>query len=310
MATIVSLPSSSSTPPPPPLKNLSSSSSYTSSLLPPPSLTCPITQDLFQNPVLAVDGHTYEKMSLRRWLRNRERFTSPVTNEIIDVSPETMSMLENRAVKTLCDEHRDKMDGMVAGLCAVAFVREEWTRGENDGTAEFHRLMPLFLSGGATGSGRCEDGNGILFNLIAAGTVHPPMLRKVLDATSGRAALAGGVVSSTLNEKVYDTDGVEMDPRETYSCAVLCRSNGYQDLGGWAREWRELADVIENKVETMREAEDRRVEAQRGENEFSNIPPPMGGVEAGEEEELTKRKQLQVIVRILTVFVLVFFFVA
>jgi hypothetical protein len=309
---------------------------------------------LFQNPVLAVDGHTYEKMSLRRWLRNRERFTSPVTNEIIDVSPETMSMLENRAVKTLCDEHRDKMDGMVAGLCAVAFVREEWTRGENDGTAEFHRLMPLFLSGGATGSGRCEDGNGILFNLIAAGTVHPPMLRKVLDATSGRAALAGGVVSSTLNEKVYDTDGVEMDPRETYSCAVLCRSNGYQDLGGWAREWRELADVIENKVETMREAEDRRVEAQRGENEvrsrrqqemrregraagaggggaggeggglmaglgyfpslvalqFSNIPPPMGGVEAGEEEELTKRKQLQVIVRILTVFVLVFFFVA
>ena len=41
-------------------------------------LTCPISQQLFRHPVIASDGHTYEKQSIKQWLQRSS--TSPVTN--------------------------------------------------------------------------------------------------------------------------------------------------------------------------------------------------------------------------------------
>ena len=43
--------------------------------------TCPITYDLPINPVIAQDGHIYEKEAIERWFSISQR--SPVTNEII-----------------------------------------------------------------------------------------------------------------------------------------------------------------------------------------------------------------------------------
>ena len=43
--------------------------------------TCPITYDLPTNPVLAQDGHVYEKDAIERWFSTSHR--SPVTNENI-----------------------------------------------------------------------------------------------------------------------------------------------------------------------------------------------------------------------------------
>lgn len=40
--------------------------------------TCPITQQLFDKPVLACDGHFYEKSAIKEWLRKHD--TSPLTN--------------------------------------------------------------------------------------------------------------------------------------------------------------------------------------------------------------------------------------
>ena len=44
-----------------------------------PSLICPITHELFRDPVVARDGQTYEREAIEHWLR--EHNTSPVTNE-------------------------------------------------------------------------------------------------------------------------------------------------------------------------------------------------------------------------------------
>jgi hypothetical protein len=41
-------------------------------------ITCPITQDILEEPVILSDGHTYEKESIMRWLQNHS--TSPMTN--------------------------------------------------------------------------------------------------------------------------------------------------------------------------------------------------------------------------------------
>lgn len=40
---------------------------------------CPITYELFREPVVAWDGHTYEKSAIEKWLLNRD--TSPRTGE-------------------------------------------------------------------------------------------------------------------------------------------------------------------------------------------------------------------------------------
>lgn len=40
---------------------------------------CPITQDIFLEPVFAEDGHTYEKDAIKKWFETHN--TSPLTNK-------------------------------------------------------------------------------------------------------------------------------------------------------------------------------------------------------------------------------------
>lgn len=49
---------------------------------PPDELLCPISREVMSDPVVAADGHTYERMNIDRWLRNRD--TSPMTNLRLD----------------------------------------------------------------------------------------------------------------------------------------------------------------------------------------------------------------------------------
>ena len=40
---------------------------------------CPITHDLLREPVVACDGHTYERTAIEKWLRSRN--ISPMTGD-------------------------------------------------------------------------------------------------------------------------------------------------------------------------------------------------------------------------------------
>ena len=63
----------------------------------PPELVCPLTLDVFRDPVLAVgDGCTYERTEIERWFGSGER-RSPVTNEPI----EQTSVVANRIARTM-----------------------------------------------------------------------------------------------------------------------------------------------------------------------------------------------------------------
>ena len=46
----------------------------------PASLVCPITQELFEDPVIAADGFTYERPAIERWLGMGPNRRSPTTN--------------------------------------------------------------------------------------------------------------------------------------------------------------------------------------------------------------------------------------
>ena len=49
-------------------------------LEPPFEFVCPITYEIFRDPVVAADGHTYEREAIEQWIHLGRRARSPVTN--------------------------------------------------------------------------------------------------------------------------------------------------------------------------------------------------------------------------------------
>ncbi|UJR24289.1 hypothetical protein I4U23_027256 [Adineta vaga] len=60
-------------------------------------LRCPISMELFRDPVLAPDGHTYERQAIEVWIRNNG--TSPITRQPLSIE----QLYPNRTVKELVD---------------------------------------------------------------------------------------------------------------------------------------------------------------------------------------------------------------
>ena len=48
----------------------------------PPALRCPITHGMFLDPVIASDGHTYERADIMEWMKHNT--TSPMTREPLE----------------------------------------------------------------------------------------------------------------------------------------------------------------------------------------------------------------------------------
>ncbi len=67
-------------------------------------LTCPITLDLFVDPVLANDGHTYERSAIVEWVKYHNG-TSPMTRETIKLK----ELKSNRLIKQLSDQYRSSL---------------------------------------------------------------------------------------------------------------------------------------------------------------------------------------------------------
>jgi len=59
-------------------------------------LTCPISHEVMQDPVLAEDGHTYERREIENWLQRSNR--SPITNCILGPC-----LVPNRIVKDMLE---------------------------------------------------------------------------------------------------------------------------------------------------------------------------------------------------------------
>jgi len=65
-------------------------------------LTCPITQEVFQEPVVAEDGQTYEKGAIVNWLQ--QNLTSPLTRQTMI----TRTLAPNYVVRSLIKEFIDQ----------------------------------------------------------------------------------------------------------------------------------------------------------------------------------------------------------
>ena len=91
-----------------PLKNNDNEdiiNNYIESIAPKRELICPITQELFNDPVVAEDGHTYERIALQRWFDDSKNkpLRSPATNSYLT----GQSMFPNIAIKGMILSHRE-----------------------------------------------------------------------------------------------------------------------------------------------------------------------------------------------------------
>jgi serine/threonine protein kinase len=68
----------------------------------PANFTCPITHEAFDDPVVAIDGHTYSRAAIEHWFRSRQ--TSPMTNERL----ERTELLTNHTLRKAIEEWRGK----------------------------------------------------------------------------------------------------------------------------------------------------------------------------------------------------------
>ena len=71
-------------------------------ITPPSFLICPLTKNIFNDPVVADDGFTYEKEAISSWLKNNS--SSPLTREYI-----RKKLTSNKVIKTQCMEFFDKV---------------------------------------------------------------------------------------------------------------------------------------------------------------------------------------------------------
>jgi hypothetical protein len=64
----------------------------------PDSFVCPLSREVMDDPVQTVDGHTYERVWIEKWLQGHN--TSPLTNvKLLDTK-----LTPNHALKKAIDE--------------------------------------------------------------------------------------------------------------------------------------------------------------------------------------------------------------
>ena len=74
----------------------------------PEELYCPITQTLMEDPVITVDGHTYERELIETWFQQGKN-TSPLTNLPLN----NLMLIPNLALKKLiCSMKENKRYGV------------------------------------------------------------------------------------------------------------------------------------------------------------------------------------------------------
>ena len=70
---------------------------------PPADFICPITTEIMSDPVMAADGHAYERTAIERWLATKS--TSPMTGEALEHTFLSPSHMVRRQIREWQQAH-------------------------------------------------------------------------------------------------------------------------------------------------------------------------------------------------------------
>ncbi|XP_060839716.1 WD repeat, SAM and U-box domain-containing protein 1-like isoform X4 [Rhopalosiphum padi] len=71
----------------------------------PDEFICPITQQIFRDPVICSDGHTYDRSAMMSWFR-RGKFSSPLTNEPLVSKSMTLNTTIKEAISVFIQQNQ------------------------------------------------------------------------------------------------------------------------------------------------------------------------------------------------------------
>mmetsp|Transcript_7580 Transcript_7580/g.11009 ORF Transcript_7580/g.11009 Transcript_7580/m.11009 type:complete len:339 (-) Transcript_7580:9-1025(-) len=226
----------------PPFPTEEALDAYLSSIAAPRELICPITQELMKDPVVAEDGHTYERSSLITWF-NMGRTRSPVTNSFLTST--TDALLPNLAVGSMANVHREKLAKELVAICEG--VKKRLQRKGSSSSVGYDisgvsvRIEGL-LDAGADPNDRGEAGNTPLHLLIQSREIH----------------LANHLLNHDANVTVVNDAG--MDCIATAEQALLEQQENSRINNPTLEEWNDFIQELKRResVEKARtEARDR-----------------------------------------------------
>ena len=92
----------------------------------PKEYICPISQELFVNPVIANDGHTYEQSAIKRWFSSG-KLKSPLTNEYL----KSDKLIPNKTLLNLVNSYRHNLGKEFISKCQDMSVEDMTLYVEN-----------------------------------------------------------------------------------------------------------------------------------------------------------------------------------
>ena len=106
-------------------------------------LRCPITLEVMADPVIASDGHSYEREAIQRWFQTHR--TSPLTGRVMP----NQDLIPNHRLRTLIQDMLQDMVSAAAGSPTVH--RPSPGLGEPGGLVSDARLPPPPAATGRSG---------------------------------------------------------------------------------------------------------------------------------------------------------------
>jgi hypothetical protein len=87
---------------------------------------CPITHEIMKDPVIAIDGHSYERSAIQKWFQTGQE-TSPKTNNPLS----SQQLYPNHALRNVIEKYDDDRSLLLAELSNIRqAIRREIAAGE------------------------------------------------------------------------------------------------------------------------------------------------------------------------------------
>ena len=103
----------------------------------PDEFLCPITYEVMTNPVVASDGHSYERAAIEYYYAQEGDRTSPLTRAQLEINGGRLRLFPNIALRKRIDEYEAEMESVAerAATLAEQRVRVELRPHGGDGEA-------------------------------------------------------------------------------------------------------------------------------------------------------------------------------
>ena len=216
---------------------------YSARISPSRELVCPITQEVFRDPVIAEDGHTYERTAILRWFQTGQT-RSPTTNALLA----GRAVVPNLAVQGMATAHRERLGRELLKRCER--IRRDGGRF-GDGGARVEAL----LDAGAALNLRGEGGATALLCLIASCSASViPISRALLshDAPVLTADDAGRTCLGISEEAITSSSG---DPAAEVAWSLFSEElRSRQTLERDRADARESARIRTNEAHRRRQS--------------------------------------------------------